>query len=70
MWIYGYNEAKQMVEVNLPMETVLAEQIDPWRLDLCDPDPVVCQTNQGELRLISRLTVVALFLCRTVLAQA
>src|SRR5580704_9028583 len=47
MWIFGYDESKQVIEVDLPMETVLSLGIDPWRLDLFDPDPITCEVGNG-----------------------
>jgi hypothetical protein len=40
MNVYGYTEEKDTVAVDLSIARIVAAGIDPWRLDLCDPDPV------------------------------
>jgi len=59
MWIFGYNENKQVIEVNVPMATVLTKQIDPWRLDLYDSNPVVYTTPCGQTLRFRRLRDIA-----------
>jgi len=49
MWIFGYDENKRVFEVDVPVKTVVAKQIDPWRLDLFDPDPVICDVGAKRL---------------------
>jgi hypothetical protein len=41
MKLFGYTESKTLVQVDLTPEIIVQHNIDPWRLDLCDPDPVV-----------------------------
>jgi hypothetical protein len=48
MMIWGYNEEnKEMDRIDLSIDKIVAAGIDPWRLDLCDPDPVVWPLEDG-----------------------
>jgi len=59
MWIFGYDESKRVFEVDVPDETIIAMQIDPWRLDLFDADPVICNCGKNMELRFSRLRPVA-----------
>jgi hypothetical protein len=49
MKVYGYKDNKDVVYLDLPIEEIVAREIDPWRLDLCDPYPVVF--DDGDTRI-------------------
>jgi hypothetical protein len=46
MQVYGYTEKKKLYTVELPVEEIVAAEIDPWRVDLFDPDPVRKTVNK------------------------
>jgi hypothetical protein len=53
MEIFGYTKETEVKEINLPVDRIVAEGIDPWRLDVLDPDPVYLddlQLNFSKLR--------------------
>jgi len=59
MRVFGYNENKEVIQVELAIETVVATQLDPWRLDLFDPDPVALEVSPGNYLYFRRLRDIA-----------
>jgi len=49
MQVMGYTKDKEMVEVQLTIDEIVDNQIDMWRLDLFDPDPVVYRVGERSL---------------------
>jgi len=54
MRVHGYKDDKEVVAVDLPLHEIAILEIDPFRLDLFDPDPVVHHVK-GEPVYFSRL---------------
>jgi hypothetical protein len=40
MKVHGYTSDKNLVAVDLPVDEIVSKEIDPWRLDLFDPEPI------------------------------
>jgi len=40
MKVFGYTDEKTLVQVDLQPEVIVKHKIDPWRIDLCDPNPI------------------------------
>jgi len=49
MKIFGYNHDKQVRQIDIPVQTLLDKQIDPWRVDLFDSEPVALRIDEEEL---------------------
>jgi len=49
MKIFGYNNDKQVIQVDLPIETILNHQIDPWHIDLFESDPTIIKMGEQQL---------------------
>jgi hypothetical protein len=47
MLVYGYTEGKMVVPADLPIELIARLRIDPWRLDLFDPEPAKVRCKIG-----------------------
>lgn len=47
--VYGYTGEKVPVLVELSIDLIVDKGIDPWRIDLLDPDPVPIKTQRGLL---------------------
>jgi len=54
MRVFGYNQNKILMRLELSPKTIVEQNIDPWRLDLFDPHPIVrtyCGTKINHRRL-------------------
>jgi hypothetical protein len=60
MKILGYTDDKELVAVELPVDRIVAEGIDPWRLDLLDEQPISLEID-GKLVYFRKLEDVAFF---------
>jgi hypothetical protein len=49
MIIVGYTDEKDVLQVEVSIAQIVASGIDPFRLDLMDPDPATIETERGKL---------------------
>jgi len=49
MKIFGYNNEKQVIQVDLTIKTILKKQIDPWHVDLFEPNPAILKVGEQQL---------------------
>src|SRR5580658_6719299 len=40
MHLFCYTDDLELLRVELPVEEIAEDRIDPWRIDLCDPNPL------------------------------
>lgn len=45
MYVFGFSDSKDVVPVWMDVDEVVIRQIDPWRLDLFDANPVVASVD-------------------------